>query len=200
MTKAKNLELERLKFELEYNLDNGMDFTNRIIRITGTIGEPSGLSPDEDYFDYNLLEVALTKMEMDNPLLPVTIKVHSYGGSVYDALAIVGRIKASPCHIITEGFGAVMSAATLILMCGDHRKLSRYAVSMFHSAQYGAHGDHDMIKEQVKQADIEEKLWAKYYSEFSNKSAKFWLSKIKKTEYYPLADEMLAMNAVDEII
>ena len=199
MSKIKNAELEKLKFHIEQNLDNGMDFDNRTIRITGTIGSFDPMSSD-DYYDYSHLEVALSEMERRSIELPVTIKINSFGGSVYDALAIVGRLKASPCHIITEGYGAIMSAATLILMCGDHRKLSTYAVCMFHSAQYGVGGDHEMIKEQVQQAEKEEKLWAQYYSEFSNKTQKFWLTKVRKTEYYPLAEDMLKMEAVDELI
>jgi ATP-dependent protease ClpP protease subunit len=196
----KSEELERLKFDLDLSLNQGIDLKNRTIRITGHIGDPGGFNSEEEYFDYNHLEVALTQLESQSPTSPITIKINSFGGSVYEALAIVGRLKSSPCQIITEGYGAIMSAATLILMCADVRKISRYAVSMFHSAQYGLQGDHENIKEQVIQAEKEEKLWANYYAEFSNRSPAWWLKRIKKTEYYPTADEMLQLGAVDEII
>ena len=64
----------------------------------------------------------------------ITIRLHSEGGSVYEALAIVGRIEKCKCQIITEGYGAIMSAATLILASGDKRRISRLAWFMVHES------------------------------------------------------------------
>lgn len=205
MSDAALLELQKHELEVEkhyfdINIDQGIDFKNRIIRITGSIGDCSSpLSGASEYFDFNLLEIALTKMEkLSNS--PITIKINSEGGLVYEALAIIGRMKASPCHIITEGYGCVMSAATLILMAGDERKLSRFTSTMFHAMQYGTDGAHDDIKEHVAQADKEMKKIASHYEEFSNQTASFWTRKIKKKEFYPTAKEMLEFGAIDEII
>jgi len=189
------------KHYLDLNLDQGIDIKNRIIRITGTIGDCSSpLSGGGEYFDFNLLEIALTKMESISPTEAITLKINSPGGIVYEALAIIGRMKVSPCPIITEGYGHVMSAATLILMAGDIRRLSRFTSTMFHAMQYGTDGDHDNIKEHVAQAEKEMKQLASYYEEFSNKPASFWTRKMKKKEYYPTAQEMLEMGAIDEVI
>ena len=198
MTKKKsNVELEKL--EREYALDHGIDFENRVIRVTGAIGTPGPMSDDGDYFDFNLCDFALTRFEKD-PDLPVTLKINSPGGECYEALAIIGRLKSSQCAIITEGYGHVMSAATLILMGGDIRKLSKYCISMFHEISYGVGGNHEDVKEHVLQSEKEMKRWAGYYEEFSKKSAKWWLGKMKKKEYYPTPKEMLEVGAVDEII
>lgn len=195
-------KLDTLKHELEVNLEHGMDFKNRIIRISGSIGDCSSplAGGSEDYFDFNLLDIAMTKMEQESETQPITIKINSEGGLVYEALAMIGRIKNSPCTIITEGYGSVMSAATLILMAGDTRRLSRFCCTMFHSMQYGTDGAHDDIKDQVAQADKEMKKLAGYYEEFSTEKASFWTRKIKKKEYYPTAEEMLSHGAIDEVI
>lgn len=199
--KKEDTKLESLKHQLDTNIDHGIDFENRIIRVTGSIGDCSSpMGGSEDYFDFNLLDIAMTKMETDNPDLPITLKINSEGGLVYEAFAMIGRIKNSPCSIITEGYGCVMSAATLILMAGDHRKLSRFCCTMFHSMQYGTNGAHDDIKDHVAQADKEMKRLAKYYEEFSTETASFWTRKIKKKEYYPTAEEMLKHGAIDEVI
>ena len=192
-------DLERLKFNLEQALDNGVDFKNRTIRITGTIGAPNPMDAGSEYFDFNLLDYALTELEAQSSN-PVTIKINSPGGEVYEALAMIGRIKSSNCEIITEGFGAVMSAATLILMAGDIRKMSKYCVPMYHEISYGVGGDHESIKEQVAQSEKELKRWASYYEEFSNKNRAFWLSKMKKKEFYPTPEQMLEYGAIDEVI
>ena len=44
----------------------------------------------------------------------ITIKINSYGGDVYTALAIVGRMLESKCLLQTKGYGKIMSAATII--------------------------------------------------------------------------------------
>jgi len=199
MTK-KNKDVELLKLNLEHAIDHGVDFENRIIRITGAIGSPSPLDTEDSYFDFNTLDFALTRMEKEDPIKRITIRINSFGGECYEALAIIGRMKASPCEIVTEGFGAIMSAATLILMAGDIRKLSKYCISMFHEIGYGVAGQHESIKEQVLQSEKELKLWASYYESFSNKSVRFWLSKMKKKEYYPTPKQMLEFGAIDEII
>lgn len=202
MTDSKKTEFEQEKHNFEVSLEHGIDFKNRIIRVTGSIGDCSSplVGGSDEYFDFNLLDIALTRMEEESTELPITIKVNSEGGIVYEAFAMIGRIKASPCPIITEGYGCVMSAATLILMSGDHRKLSRYCCTMFHAMQYGTNGDHADIKEHVAQAEKEMKNLARYYEEFSTESSSFWTRKIKKKEFYPSAEEMLKLGAIDEVI
>lgn len=201
MSEVTKTEFEQEKYNFETSLDHGIDFKNRIIRISGSIGDCSNpLTGTTEYFDFNLLDVAMTRMEQDSSTEAITIKVNSEGGLVYEAFAMIGRIKASPCPIITEGYGCVMSAATLILMSGDVRRLSRFCSTMFHAMQYGTNGDHADIKEHVAQADKEMKNLVKYYEEFSTQPASFWTRKIKKKEYYPSAEEMLSHGAIDEII
>lgn len=197
--KTKDSELEKLKFNMEQSLDNGVDLKNRTIRVTGVIGEPSPLDFGSDYFDFNLLDYALTEMEAQSDE-PITLKINSPGGDVYDALAIIGRMKASKCEIVTEAYGHAMSAATLILMAGDIRKMSKYCVPMYHEISYGVGGDHESIKEQVAQSEKELRRWASYYEEFSNKNTKFWLTKMKKKEFYPTPEQMLDYGAIDEVI
>lgn len=201
MTDKKN-NLDIQKHQLETSIDHGIDFERRVIRVTGSIGDCSSplSSGSEDYFNFNLLDIAMNRMESESNSDPITIKINSEGGLVYEAFAMIGRIKNSPCPIITEGYGCVMSAATLILMSGDHRRLSRYCCTMFHAMQYGTTGDHDNIKEHVAQVDKEMKNLAKYYAEFSNQTPSFWTRKIKKKEYYPTAEEMLNFGAIDEVI
>lgn len=200
MTQKRNkIEAEYEKLRLEYLFENGVDFENRVIRISGSIGAAGCAFEEVDYFDFNFLDAALSEMERRSNE-QVTIRINSPGGEVYEALAMVGRMNASSCHIVTEGYGAVMSAATLILMGGHHRRLSHYAVVMFHEMSYGTHGKHEDVKEQVQQSEKEQKRWASYYEKFSDKNAKFWVSKMKKKEYYPLPEEMLIYGAIDELI
>jgi len=195
MTK-KATELDKFKFDNELNLSQGLDISSRTIRITGCIGYFPG---EDDFYDFNLLDISMSKLESISSD-PITLKINSPGGGCYEALAMIGRMKASKCEVITEAYGHCMSAATLVLMAGDVRRMSRYCVPMFHKMSYGAVGSHDDIKEQVDQAEKEQAHWASYYEEFSNKPKKFWLSKMTKKDYYPTPDELLKFGAIDEII
>ncbi len=193
----KNNEFEYERLRLDYVFESGIDFKNRIIRVTGCIGYPGPM--DDSFCTFDILDSALTEMESKSSD-PVTIKINSPGGSVYEGMAMVGRLKASPCQIITEGYGHVMSAATLILACGDVRKVSKYCMSMFHQSSYGLQGSHEEIKQEVEQMEREEKLWAKWIAELSSKTEKFWYGVVKKKNVYLTADQMSDYGVADEII
>lgn len=175
--------------QLEYAFEYGVDFGHRIIQITSDIDFP--------LFDF--VDTALTEMESLNSK-GVTIKINSFGGSVYEALAIVGRIKESKCKITTKGYGAIMSAATLILACGTKRKISQYAWFMHHESSYGFEGKHSQAKAAIAQAEREELQWAKAMAEFSKQDEEFWLEKGKLVDVYFDATELLELGVADEII
>jgi len=192
MSLKKNSDVEAQKLHLEYAFDNGIDFKNRIIRITTSIGEGG--------FTFDYLDGAMNEMENHSKTEPITIKINSPGGDVYETFAMMGRIKNSSCPIITEAYGHCMSAATLLLMCADRRKISKYCVAMFHKISYHIAGSHDDITDHVKQSEIEMKNLIGFYEEFSNKPARFWTAKITKKEFYPSPKDLLEYGAVDEII
>lgn len=190
MATRKNNHFEQEKLRLEYLFEHGIDLKHRIIRITGPIG-------DATYEDF---DCQLTEMERQNPRKTITVRINSPGGSVYDALAIVGRMQSSSCPITTEGYGHVMSAATLILAAGKKRKLSEFCWFMHHKSQYMVGGSHDEIADAFQQAEREENTWAKWMERLTNQPAKFWLEGSKKRDMFLTAEECLEHGVVDEII
>ena len=130
----------------------------------------------------------------------VTIKIHSGGGSVYEALAIVGRLRASKCHITTEGYGHMMSAATLILSCGDKRRVSEYAFFMHHESSYGLSGRHSEVKAEVEQMEQEERKWAKWMANFTGREEEYWYEIGKHVNLYLDAYQCLDHGIADEVI
>jgi ATP-dependent protease ClpP protease subunit len=182
-------KMTQLSIHLETMLTHGINFRDRIIT----------LSKEVDAEMFALIDAAMSEMESDNRR-SVTIRINSEGGSVYDALAIVGRLKTSKCRIITVGFGAIMSAATLILACGDERKMSDIAWFMHHESQYIVEGAHQQIVNAVAQAEREENQWAKWMQEYSNKDAKFWRKVAQDKNAYFTAEELLDLGVIDEVI
>lgn len=182
-------KLTKAAMLLEYQFEYGVNFKERIINITGEI--------DEETFD--LVDAAMTELESQNKR-DIVIKINSEGGSVYQAMAIIGRIKESKCGVITKGYGAVMSAATLILASGTRKRmLSRDAEFMHHEASYAIEDRHSQIKALVLQTEKEEKKWSERMAECSNKDAAFWLEKGVGVDVYFTAQELLEMEVVDEL-
>ena len=186
MAKNKDMELEKLR--LGYHFEEGVNFRDRVIQLDDEITESS----------FALFDAALSEMERGSKKT-VTIRINSPGGSVYDALAIIGRITSSPCRIVTEGYGHIMSAATLLLASGKKRRISKYCIFMAHQMTYHVMGSHGDTKEEVEQVERQERLWCDWMAEVSNKDAKFWYDKTYKKNLYLTATECLEYGVVDEI-
>lgn len=186
-----DLHTQMQVFELQTDvaLKYGINIPARSIQLVGEI----------DQNTFILIETALTLLESQSKA-SVTIKINSEGGSVYDALAIVGRMKSSKCKIITEGYGATMSAASLILAAGDKRRMSKFGWLMHHEASYGYEGTIQQSKHVLSQMEREEKLWAQYMEQFSSSPAAYWASQGKLgRDLYLTAEECLTLGVIDEV-
>jgi len=185
----KNKDFEKEVLRLEYCFEKGINLRDRVIQVTGVI--------DQGDFDY--LDAALNEMERKSKAA-ITIRINSPGGSVYEALAMVGRMKKSKCQIITEGYGHIMSAAVLLLSGGDKRRISRYAWAMHHEASYIIGGTHSDVKEEIEQMEREENMWATWMEEFSTHDKEYWRDICRKKNFYLTADECIEHGIVDEVI
>lgn len=183
---TKNTEAKSLN--RQYLFEYGVNFDQRIVTVSEEIGEGS----------FDLIDSALQEMEAQNHK-PIIIRIKSPGGSVYEAIAMVGRIKASPCKIITEGYGMVMSAATMLLSAGDVRRVSRYTWFMHHESAYSVGGRHSEVKAYVAQAEREEQVWAVWMAELTGKPAKFWATKGIHIDAYFTADQLVELGVADEV-
>lgn len=182
------LEIE--KFRMNYLFESGLDFKNRSIQLTGIVGED---------FDFSFVDCALSEIERLGRKR-IIIKLNSTGGSVIEALAIVGRMKASTCQIVVEGYGVIQSAATMIFAAGNKRRISKYASFMHHESTYQLSGKHSEVTDQVVQMEKEERLWATWMAEFSKKDYKFWYNKGKRKDFFITAEQAVELGVADEII
>jgi ATP-dependent protease ClpP protease subunit len=165
-----------------------VNFERRTILISGDI--------DNDTFQK--VDAAVTEME-SNSGKAITIKLNSTGGTVYDALAIVGRLKASKCNIHTEGYGAVMSAAVAILACGKRRKMSKYGWGMVHQSHYEISGKVNDHKAFLEQSHREEQQWAELMASQTTETKDFWIEQCNSDDKYLTAEQLLEHGVVDEI-
>lgn len=181
-----SLELEKLR--LDFLFEKGINFNDRSIKLDGEVGA------DFCFWDF---DNAMSELERHNKK-PITLKINSIGGSVTEALAIIGRMKASKCKIHIEVYGEAFSAATLILAFGNKRKVSRFATLMHHEISYPVSGRHSGNINQVDQYKKEWSTWCDWLATCTKKPASFWMSKSKQ-DYFISPEEAVLFGLADEI-
>ena len=109
-------------------------------------------------------------------------------------------MRKSKCQIITEGYGKVMSAATLILAAGKKRRISELCWFMHHemSADPGSlrASELDAYNAQVQKEMMQLASWM---SKFTKKSRKFWLTQGTHIDVYFDAKQLVKFGVADEI-
>tara|TARA_R110002074_G_scaffold249620_1_gene421489 strand:+ start:412 stop:1020 length:609 start_codon:yes stop_codon:yes gene_type:complete len=128
----------------------------------------------------------------------IWIHINSYGGGIYDALAAVDTIHASPTPIVTIVEGIAASAATLISIAGDRRLIRPNAAMLIHQMRCGFYGKNQDAKDEMNNINkMEAKLTALYLD--NTKLTKTKLKKILCRENEYDAKDCMKMGLVDEI-
>jgi ATP-dependent protease ClpP protease subunit len=184
------LSVQMFELKTEVAFKYGFNISARVIQLVGEVCEEM----------FTQFDTALTILEEESKE-PVTVKINSLGGSVYDGLAIVGRIRSSKCKVITEGFGSIMSCAILIMAAGSKRRMSRYAQAMWHEGSYESVGTVEQMLHTSKQMKNEENAMCAAMEEFTGTPAKFWLTKGKLgKDLFLVAERCQELGIIDEII
>jgi ATP-dependent Clp protease protease subunit len=136
----------------------------RNLILTGPVDESMASSLARNLLIYNA----------DDQDLPICMYVNTYGGSVYDMLAIYDVMQFIKAPIYTVGFGKVMSAGVLIMAAGEKGK--RYALPrtsiMLHKARGGALGTETELEanvEHIKALQIESNKLIMKHSKLTKK-------------------------------
>jgi len=95
------------------------------------------------------------------PLLPnekrvLTLYINSVGGDLYQTFALVDLMHISKYPIRTIGIGNVMSAATLILACGQRgeRYIGKHTGIMMHQFSSGLEGKEHELRAGMKELEF----------------------------------------------
>jgi ATP-dependent Clp protease, protease subunit len=84
----------------------------------------------------------------------LTLFINSVGGSLYDAFALIDVMRASKLPVDTVGVGAIMSAAFLIFVCGDKRKIAPNTSIMCHQHSDTIQGKHHDLVSTIKDSEF----------------------------------------------
>ena len=128
------------------------------------------------------------------------IFISSNGGDEYEAFAIHDAIVTCNINITTIGYGKVMSAAPLLLTCGDVRKCTKNCWFMVHEASYSMeHEKHTENFNTVKHIDSLESIWFDLMDKYTKTTKAKW-KRLCQKDYYFKSDEAIKLGLIDEII
>lgn len=184
------MDAEYLQLCIDTQFDRGVSLLGRIITF--------GAEIESGHWEY--LDSALTLLESLSDK-PITVRINSCGGSVYEAAAMVGRMRSSSCEVNTEGYGSIMSAAVMLFAAGKHRKLSKYSWVMVHECSYGVEDKHSATKVFVEHIERERHAWAQWMEELTGTPKSKWLELDENgKDNYFTAQEALELRLADELI
>lgn len=160
-----------------------------------------------DALDSDIIErVALPLIEMDNDGTgaPIDIVLSSPGGSVFDVMVlcdIIDRLK-TPTTITVMGYA--YSMGSIILMAGFNNENVKkvcypFSTALVHSGSTYMEGAANIVKDTFHFTQRFEELIKSYILSHSYITEEEY-NKMERYEWYMLADDMLRLGLVDEVL
>ena len=140
-----------------------------------------------------------SKIDIEMPHIQVLLS--TYGGSVYDGLALYDAIKASKTKVDVIIGGKSMSMGTIIMLGSETRKAYRNTTFMIHEMTSGYLGKLADLEDNFGESKrLQKILWDIITSE--TKITQKQLDDIyeKKKDWYLSAEEALELGLITEII
>jgi ATP-dependent Clp protease protease subunit len=169
-------------------MEYGFNPTTRAIHVSGDIDEDS-------------VAKAVRGIELlcSSSLDPITLYLNSGGGDVEEGYGLFDAVQTCKAHVTAVILGSCQSMAATIMLAADWRVMSMNSTLMFHGPKLG--GDYpaaDMAAWSTWAQNILSKDVDLLVTR-SNKSAKYWRSKLKSDAVFT-AVEALEHKLIDEIM
>jgi len=131
----------------------------------------------------------------------INLYVNSFGGYVYEAMAIRNQLKRHPAHVTAYVDGFAASAASFILTACDEVKMYSNTMQMIHNAINWAYGNANELRKVASDLDKMMEGNRQAYLEKSNgKLTEEKLIELLDAESWLTAEDCLEYGLCDEII
>ena len=131
----------------------------------------------------------------------INLYVNSYGGYVYEAMAIRNQLKRHPAHKTAYVDGFACSAASFILTACDEVKMYSNTMQMIHNAINMAYGNSTQLRKAADDLDkIMEGNRQAYLEKSNGKLTEEKLTELLEAESWLTANDCLEYGLCDEII
>lgn len=194
--------------EIEIFYEYGLHIPLRRIIVESVQVDPKHGESGVDAHMWSRLEKGLSLLEgwplsaeQENT---ITIVMNNPGGDEYHMLAMYDRIRSSPCRIVAEASGYVMSAASIILQAADVRRVHKLATMMIHHGSMEFEGHTKNFQSWAEESKrIESIMYDIYLERIRQKQAKFSLRRLKDMMNFDCwipAPKIVELGLADEVI
>lgn len=105
---------------------------------------------------------------------PLRVRINSGGGDVFQGTAIYSLLSQHPGLVTTEVDGLAASAASIVLMAGDHIRAPKHAFVMIHDAMTMPYGNAATLRTAADLLDQVSGTMAELYADRAGEDAVFW--------------------------
>lgn len=131
----------------------------------------------------------------------INLYVNSFGGYVYEAMAIRNQLKRHPAHVTGYVDGFAASAASFVLTACDEVKMYSNTMQMIHNAINIAYGNSTQLRKAADDLDkIMEGNRQAYLEKSNGKLTEEKLIELLEAESWLTANDCLEYGLCDEVI
>ncbi|HIF9513870.1 TPA: ClpP-like prohead protease/major capsid protein fusion protein [Photobacterium damselae] len=152
-----------------------------------------------DIGSYDIAAIDLIKALQSIGSQDVHFRIQSYGGSVYEGLAMYNAIKAHKGKTVGIVDGLVASISSYFLMACDEVHMPENAKLMIHDPAIGAWGGEDELESALTQLKNAKQTIAEAYVERSGQSLDDVLEAMAKETWFT-ASQALEFGLIDQVI
>lgn len=128
----------------------------------------------------------------------LTVRINSYGGEVFEALAILNYLRDLKSTITVKIDGVAASAASFLAMCGDKVIAMPNSKMMIHNARGVAYGQASDLRVMADLLDDTSTMIADIYTDRCGGKREDWLKAMDEETWYT-SEEALECGLVDEV-
>ena len=152
-----------------------------------------------DYIGYYGVRAIDFLNEIKNVEAPnIRVLINSPGGDVFDAIAMVNGLRMSGKKVTTTVMGLAASAASYLMLAGDHRVMPSNAMQMVHNASSGAYGNAEELTAVVEALHaVDNSLHATYMDRTG--MTKEQVVELLSKDTFLTAEQCLEMGLCDEV-
>ena len=139
-------------------------------------------------------------MALQSQYRKIDVRINSYGGEVYEGIAICNALRSSTADINIYIDGIAASIASVIALCGKPLHMSRFARLMLHQVSGAAFGTAEEMRQAAQAAESAQESLAQIIAGRCRMSAR----EVKERyfsggDHWIGAEEALSMGLIDSI-
>ena len=190
---------DRRKLEENMSADKYPERHKRDLLLSDRISQGTVKDIIKDIFEINFDDDEKEEIYKDWERKPIQLFINSYGGSVYDGLALIDVIKRSKTPVHTVCIGSCMSMALWVWLSGAKRFVGESATLMFHDVSLFAYEKTERIKQELNEMiRLQDMLVSEIVgkSMIKEETLRDYIS--RKAEWYIPATEAITLKLADK--